>query len=178
MRYLLLDRPARRVSGARRLILVMVAAAAAVAVLAPSAASVPPTRTSGTFTSSTTMTGVCSFPVSVDSVLTFTETVYTNQSGALTRIYDHVIEQDTFSAHGTSMTGLPYTANIEFLFDSSGNLTHIFASGIVERLILPDGTLFLSAGRVDFTGHPGVAFLLTPDVGHSGNVAGFCAALS
>jgi hypothetical protein len=157
---------------------VTLATAAAAAVLAPSAAGVPPLRTSGPFTGSNVLTGVCSFPVTVDSSGTFDETDFFDQSGALTRMYLHIVEQDTFSANGTSMTGLPYTANIEVLFDSSGNITHIFASGVVERIVLPDGTLFLTAGRLDFTRHPDAGFVLTPDVGNSGNVAAFCAALA
>jgi hypothetical protein len=38
--------------------------------------------------------------------------------------------------------------------------------------------MFLSAGRVDFAAHPGQSVLFTPDVGHSGNLAEFCRALS
>lgn len=182
MRQLRAERPVRhaaaRASGLLRPILVTLATAAAAAVLAPAAAAVPPVMTSGSFSASTVMTGVCSFPVTVNSSVTFNETDFFDQSGALTRIYFHSVEQDTFSANGRSMTGLPFPFNIEILFDSGGNITHLFASGIVERIVLPDGSLFLTAGRLDFTRHPGAAFLLTPDVGNSGNVAAFCAALA
>jgi hypothetical protein len=43
---------------------------------------------------------------------------------------------------------------------------------------LPDGSIFLSAGRIDFVGHPGEPFILTPDTGRAGNLAAFCAALA
>ena len=54
----------------------------------------------------------------------------------------------------------------------------VFASGLVETIPLPDGSRFVSAGRTDFTQHPGVQFLLSPDMGNPGNLAGFRAALS
>jgi hypothetical protein len=57
-------------------------------------------------------------------------------------------------------------------------VTHVFASGVVEKILLPDGTFFISAGRLDFLGHPGATFVLSPDVGNSGNVDAFCAALA
>jgi hypothetical protein len=60
----------------------------------------------------------------------------------------------------------------------NGTFTHIFSNGLVERVPLPDGTLFVSAGRLDWINHPTASFLLTPDIGRSGNVAAFCAALS
>ena len=125
-----------------------------------------------------TLSGVCSFDVAVTSDVRGTEIDYFDANGALTRVYVHIVEQDTFSANGKEITGEPYTFNIEVLFDADGNVTHIFASGLVEKIILPDGTLFISAGRVDFIAHPGADFLISPDVGNPGNIAAFCAALS
>jgi hypothetical protein len=69
-------------------------------------------------------------------------------------------------------------ASCRVLFDSSGYITNEIADGLVERVVLPDGSLFLSAGRADFIDHPGVIFLLTPDHGTPADVAAFCAALS
>jgi len=48
----------------------------------------------------------------------------------------------------------------------------------VSRVPLPDGSVFFSAGRADFTVHPGVTFLISPDMGNPGNIAAFCAALA
>lgn len=107
-----------------------------------------------------------------------TEVDYRDQSGALTRIFAHQLEQDTFTANGTTLVGTPFMFNFEELFDSSGNVTHAYTSGLVETIPLPDGTLFISAGRTDFTQHPGAGFVLSPDMGNPGNLAGFCAALS
>jgi hypothetical protein len=49
--------------------------------------------------------------------------------------------------------GTLFTFNEQVLFDSSGNVTHHFASGLVEKIPLLDGSLFISAGRLDFTQH-------------------------
>jgi hypothetical protein len=76
------------------------------------------------------------------------------QPRAVTRIKDHVVEQDVFSANDETLTGLPFTFNIQVLFED-GEVTHVYASGLVERVPLPDGTVFLSAGRLDFAAHPG-----------------------
>jgi hypothetical protein len=121
---------------------------------------------------------VCSFPITVDSSATLTETDFFNSSGDLTRVLLHVVEQDTFSANGNSLTGMPFTFEIDILFDSGGNITNLFASGLAEKVPLPDGSLFITAGRVDFAAHDFPQFLITPDVGATVNLAGFCAALS
>jgi len=68
--------------------------------------------------------------------------------------------------NGRTLGGTRYAFDTEVLFDSSGNVTHIFGSGLVETIPLPDGSLFVSAGRLDFTQHPGVTFLLSPDMGN------------
>jgi hypothetical protein len=51
-------------------------------------------------------------------------------------------------------------------------VTASWDNGVVARVPLPDGSMFVAAGRLDTsTGQP-------PDAGASGNIAGFCAALS
>lgn len=158
-------------------VIVVVAVSAAVFVSAAAAAKpttidLPP----ATFTS--TLTGVCTFPVSVSFTQSGQETDFVDGSGALTMIHQHLVEQDVFSANNKTLTGLPYTFGVDVLFDSSGNVTHIYASGEVSRVLLPGGTVFHTAGRIDFVLHPGVAFLIQPDSGAQGDIAGFCAALS
>ena len=96
----------------------------------------------------------------------------------MTRWLAHVVEQDTFTANDRSLTSLPYTFELMALFNSSGAFTHFFEHGVLARVVLPDGSLFLAAGRVDFVPHGSPSFLFTPDTGTAGNVAGFCAALS
>ena len=148
-------------------------------ICATSATAAAPSKLSFSISNATaTLSGVCSFDVDIASQLSGFEIDYFDADGALTRIYDHVTEQDTFSHDGTTLTGLPYTFNIEVLFDSSGDVTHIYASGEVSRVPLPDGSVFFSAGRADFTVHPGVTFLISPDMGNPENIAAFCAALA
>jgi hypothetical protein len=89
-----------------------------------------------------------------------------------------VTEQDTFSAHGKTLTGDPYRFNVDVRFDSDGNITGLFANGNAENVPLPGGGSFHTAGRIDFLAHPGDDFVLTPDQGNTGNLAGFCTALS
>jgi len=162
----------------RRIVFVFLLSLAAAGIFANSAAARKPVITPFSLTGiPATLSGVCSFDVSVSSDLTGTEIDYFDQSGALTRVYVHQVEQDTFSANGKSITGLPFTFTLEVLFDSSGNVTHIYASGLVETILLPDGTFFVSAGRVDFAARPGVSFVISPDEGNPGNVAAFCGAL-
>jgi hypothetical protein len=60
----------------------------------------------------------------------------------------------------------------------TGDVIHDYATGVASRVQLPGGDLFLTAGRVDFVAHPDEAFVLQPDVGAQGNLAGFCAALA
>jgi hypothetical protein len=167
--------------GQRRLLkrlLVVGAVIVGATVFPSSAAAVAPVTTTGTLVSVSDLTGVCAFTVKVTSTITYREMDFYDQNGRQTASLIHVDEQDVFSANGKTLQGLPFTFELQFLVDSSGNFTHIFSNGVVERVPLPDGSLFLSAGRVDFLAHPGATFLLTPDVGNSGNVGAFCAALS
>ena len=162
-----------------RQVAVLAVVALSAAVFVSAAAGAAPTKfdlPTDTFTS--TFTGVCAFPVSVSFTQSGTETDFVDQSGTLTMVHLHVVEQDVFSANGKTLTGLPYTFNVDVLFDSSGNVTHVYASGVVSRVPLPGGTVFFTAGRADFVLHPGVDFLIQPDRGAQGDVAGFCAALS
>ena len=71
--------------------------------------------------------------------------------------------------------------NAELLFDSSGNITHNYESGQSERVILPDGTAFFTAGHTDSAVYPPgnpESFFIQPQVGNQGDIAAFCAALS
>ena len=68
---------------------------------------------------------------------------------------------------------------LEARTDSSGNWMPPVATGIVEKIPLPDGSLSISAGWVDWANYGSdVSFVLFPDRGHPGNQAGFCAALA
>lgn len=124
-----------------------------------------------------TVPDLCAFPVSFDVVSDVTETNFLNRGGELIRQKLHIVEQDTLTANGKTLVGLPFTVNVEIQF-SGGNPTNIVGTGVAERIRLPDGTLFIAAGQLDFTNHPGVTFLITPDNGNPGNIAALCAALA
>jgi hypothetical protein len=163
----------------RRFLSSVAAAVLAAAAFAQTAAAVEPIREDASFSDTVVLADVCSFPVNVEFTVTGTQTTFFDENGNITRIKLHNVEQDVFSANGKTLVGLPYTFNVQVLFDpDSGEVTHVFASGLVSRVPLPGGDFFLTAGRIDFAAHPGASFLIQPDVGVQGNLEGFCAALS
>jgi hypothetical protein len=161
----------------RLLVLLSLLALSVTGVLAHPAAAVEPTREPIDDTDTFVVEDICDFPVTITATLVGTETTFYDQSGEVTRIQIHVVEQDVFTANDETLTGLPYTFNLQVLFEDS-EVTHVYASGVVARVPLPDGTVFLSAGRLDFVAHPEAEFRIVPDVGRSGDVAAFCAALA
>lgn len=92
------------------------------------------------------------------------------------RVDNHIVEQDTFSANGKTLTGEPYTFNV-FVSLENGEVTAILSRGVAEKIPLPDGKLFISAGVVDFLAQ-GVPFTLRTDLGVTGDIDALCAALS
>ena len=130
------------------------------------------------FTADDVFTDVLPLPVEIYSVVSGTQTLYFDQNGSLTRIYIHGTEQDTFTANGKTLVGLPYTTDAEEIFDGDGNLIHYYVSGGLEKIPLPDGTLFITAGRTDFNEFPDSNFILSPEKGGQGNLAALISALS
>ena len=120
------------------------------------------------------LTGVCSFDITVTYVSSGTYTEWDNADGSGRAIL-HSSEQDTFTANGTSLTGDWYTNTVHVEWDSSGTTTNFVVTGGIEEVNLPDGSRFWSAGRVNHLGR--LSGIVTPDNGHSGNVAALCAAL-
>ncbi len=162
----------------RCLVIVSIVAVSA-AIFALPAAATAPVKYSFTFPFTIVLTDICSFPITLDSTINATEIDYFDQSGTTLIRWDwHAEQQDTFTANGKTLVGLPYHYHLETLLDSNGNMTHQFGSGLFEKVPLPDGSLFIGAGRADFAAHPGVLIILSPDKGNPGNLAGFCAALA
>jgi hypothetical protein len=159
-------------------VLVVLAAGLVVGVFAPLAAADAPVIVHKMHSETDLLTGACSFPITVDATITETDRFFSDQNGVLTRANANFTEQDIFSANGKSLTGVPYTGNIQAYFDSSGNITQEYVDGVVERVPLPDGSVFQSAGRVILAAHDFPTFTVTPDTGTARNLAGFCAALS
>jgi hypothetical protein len=171
------SRSTRRVRLLARCLLIVVVVAVSAAIFALPAAAAEPTKYPIAFTFSAVIPDVCPFSVNIDGVVSGTGIDHFDKSGALIRTFNHSVEQDTFTANGKTLVGIPYDVNVEMLFDSGGQVTEFYASGGFERILLPDGSLFVSAGRAEFV-HHGAFFLLSPDKGNPGNIAGFCAALS
>jgi hypothetical protein len=157
---------------------VVLGAAIGLAIFAPMAAADQPSIVQNDFTQTSVLTGVCSFPITVNSTVAETDRFFTDQSGMLTSATATFTEQDTFTANGNSLTGEPYTGTIQASFDSSGNITQLYVNGVLERVLLPDGSIYQSAGRVNVAAQGFPSFTVTPTAGGEVNLAGFCAALS
>ena len=122
------------------------------------------------------LSNFCSFDLSVVSHLVFTYEYIEVPSGVAQVQQVHITELDAVTGPGATLVGLPYRFNELLRYDVNGNLVGNTSAGGVSRFVLPDGSMFWSAGRADFmTGGGGG---LTPEVGHSGNTAALCAAVS
>lgn len=138
----------------------------------------PVTRTPyGPVTTSTVVTDLCSFPVTVIGTLDGYLTDHILSSGG-ERLMFHGTETDVFTANGKTLTGLPYTFNIQIVTDAEGNVIRDASEGLVEHVPLPGGGEFFAAGRTDWMLHPDAFTLINPDRGRLGNVAELCAALA
>jgi len=144
--------------------------------LVPTATATAPIRSHGELPpGDQTLVGVCDFPIAVHSTTSRDRIRFYDESGAPTMFILHDIEQDTFTANGKTLVGEPYNFNWQVLFEN-GVPTAIHVSGRVQKLILPDGTLLISAGRIDWLAHPDEDFLITPDEGGlTGDIDAFCA---
>ncbi len=120
---------------------------------------------------------LCGFPIHQDALVSGIELDHFDQNGALVRVYIHQSEQDTFTANGKTLVSLPYTYNLEILFDEEENITHVWGDGLVVKIPLPDGSLFVTAGRSDSWAR-NAPIILVPDKGSQGNLEAFCDALA
>ncbi len=113
--------------------------------------------------------GLCDFPLDVVGQIHVELTDFFDKDGNFVKEVWHGVQTDTFSAHGKTLVGLPYHFNIFFTAnDPNGS-----AVGVLEKVPLPDGKLFISAGQVYFGGQAVIA----PDRGAFVNLEAFCAAL-
>src|SRR5580765_6880722 len=133
-----------------RLIIGLAAVLGAVVFVSTAAADKPVMSTFSNVHFSTVLSDVCSFDVNVSGVVSGTEVDYVDKAGAVTRSEIHQVEQDTFSANGKTLTGMPFTTNFSLRFDSNGHLVSLVGTGVLEKVLLPDGSLFVGAGWVDF----------------------------
>ena len=59
------------------------------------------------------LSGVCPFDVNVQSVVSGFEIDYFDGAGNIVRAQIHQVEQDTFTANGKTLTGIPFTFNLD-----------------------------------------------------------------
>jgi len=163
-----------------RLVGLAFAAATVMGVLAANAAADAPSITrGGSFTVPVhPLSGVCAFDLMSGATVNYTERDYVDSSGALARSAYHIVERDTFAAHGVTLTSDWMDSNFEWRFDASGNPTTVTYNGIIERVHLPGGGVFISAGRIDYSADGFPDFVLTPDHGGSHDLDAFCATLA
>jgi hypothetical protein len=121
-------------------------------------------------------TSICGFSVLVTE--TSSNVIIRHEGQAGTHVLAHATVQDSFSANGVTLVGEPYRQTISLDFSPSGDLEKAFTVGVYEKLRLPDGSLFIAAGRLDLLTSTQDQFILTPDNGVVRNQDAFCAALS
>jgi len=163
-------------------VLVLAAALAAAAALTQSAAAVPPTTTefgsSGSFQLAAGT--LCAFAIDVGYAQQGSFTTTYNNDGSIHERVSHGTEQDTFSANGKTLIGDTYHFMFLAEFEDGVRVAY-HANGVQERVNLPDGSVFIIAGRIDVLAWlaGGSSFIVSVDSGNAGNNLGtFCAALS
>ena len=130
-----------------------------------------PDRGDGRETVNYTITDMCSFTFYVEAVYDYSWINFYNKSGEMIKYNLHFVAQDTFTSDsGTVLVGLPYT------FNWIGTTNTVHFSGIAEKIRLPDGSLYISAGWTDLLNYDG-SFRLSTDRGKQGDMDAFCAAL-
>src|SRR5262245_55798684 len=120
------------------------------ALFAPGATADAPVKSGFTFSDTGVLTDTCAFPVTIAATGSAVEMDFFDASGTLTSQILHAREQSTFSANGHSLTSVPFAYNVILRFDSSGTITDAVITGVIVKVPLPDGGLFISAGWVDY----------------------------
>jgi hypothetical protein len=156
---------------------VAAAALASLFALPNSAVASGPERVPWGFTFEFTDTSICGFEVLISARLSGVDLEFYDDAGHLTRIQEHIAEQDTFTANGTVLVGEPYTFSASLAYSEAGDPIREDVQGGVEKVRLPDGSLLIAAGRTDYLTFDG-NITVVPQHGASKNVDAFCAALS
>ena len=157
---------------------VLVAAALVASAFASTASGAQPEVVPVDETHVAVLTDLCAFPVTVEASLVGQLRVHFDAAGNVVSLQVQAVETDTLSANGNTLVGMPYRALDRVTFDAEGNVTGEKVSGFIERIRLPDGTMFQSTGRVRPDITAGGGFTAVPTVGHSGDVDALCAALA
>jgi hypothetical protein len=116
---------------------------------------------------------LCAFTVTVAGHTVGTATVFTDANGS--RVSVRGTDTDVLSANGKSLTSVPYHTNFTADLESDGSLGPVTITGITEKVRLPDGSLFMTAGQSLIGPNGGT---IIPDNGATVNLDGLCAALA
>lgn len=143
---------------------------------APPASADKPVRTTEVLAGDTVVNDLCPFPVRVRAEGTLVTTEF-RRDGVLTHSLVRAVETDTFSANGVTLVGETYRPRFRLVYSAGGDLVNLYASGVLARVPLPDGSTFMAAGRLDFLAHT-EDFVATPDTGTLKNLDTFCAVLA
>jgi hypothetical protein len=117
---------------------------------------------------------LCAFPVEVTSHAYGDQTIVDTATTTIWRA--HVHEVDTFKANGNTVTGGPYTWNLQVTLDADGNPVQASQTGTIVRIGLPNGEYFFVAGRADVL-TAAVDYIFEPTSGVSKNRDALCAYL-
>jgi hypothetical protein len=146
-------------------------------VITGSAAADPPLKSPLNATLNSQVAGICPFPIRIQGTQTGHRIDFFDRDGRRIRRHIQGVEEVTLTANGQVLTAGPFHFNIIVHYGPTGAVEHAYLSGLVFRVPLPDGTVFQSAGRLDFIAQ-GVTFTVVPDVGLSGDVDALCDALA
>jgi hypothetical protein len=160
---------------AARCVAALVGAVALVVGSAPVASADRPLRTTEPLVGDTFVRDLCPFRVRVQAEGTVV-TVEHTRDGVPTHTLVHAVETDTFSANGVTLVGETYRPQFRLVYGRTGELEHVYSSGVLTRVRLPDGRTFMAAGRFDFLTRT-EDFVVTPDSGTVRNLDAFCDAL-
>ena len=158
---------------------VVTATAALLGMSATGAAAAPPDKEYYSFSAGGTDTSLCGFPIEIQSEVSGFEMVFYDKAGNIVRAGIHAKQRDTFSANGVTLVGEQYRTQLRVVL-SGDEPVKFYASGVFEKVRLPDGSTFMGAGRIDVLAglERGVEFFVEPDTGVLKNQDAFCAALS
>jgi hypothetical protein len=154
------------------------AAVVASAVMDPAvaASAASPSTFSFDVTDTFTDTSVCGFPVEVTNHTIGRTTQFSDvlEDGTGREVV-HARAQDTWTANGTTLVGdwYRYTLTVTWVDFEPVAAT---ASGVINKTRLPDGSIFMGAGRINLL--TAVGYVVAPDHGVAKNQDAFCAALS
>jgi hypothetical protein len=141
---------------------------------AVSAAAADAERSPFEFDVTTTISDVCAFDFDLSAQIAGTSNFVGTANDQHVGIEIHTTEVDTLTGpNGVPLVSDPYKGSELIGFDPETGAGHDFGTGHTARFHLPDGSVFLSAGRVTSIG----GYVITPDTGHSGDVDALCAAL-